>query len=432
MGLIKALMDTVGGGLADQWLEVIEADNMANSTLMAGGVKVRRDDPRGSNRKGTQDTVSNGSIIHVYENQFMMLIDGGKVVDYTAEPGYFKVDNSAVPSLFNGQFGDTFKEVFSRIKFGGITPFKQQVVFVNMQEIPNIKFGTPAPVGYYDKTLDLDLQLRSHGTFTLKILNPLKFYVEVAPKNGEIVDFGPDMEIDSVSGSIKQTLLSEFLGEFQAALNRVSNDNIRVTQVMSQGPAITKYMREAMDEDWTNIRGLEVLSVGINSITLNEDSQAIINERSRAAAYRDPNMLNAYMGTAVARGIESAGSNEGGSTNAFLGMGMGMQNSGIGEFMHGNQQMAQQHTSQEQHTHQPTQDGWKCDCGTVNKGKFCTECGKQHEIPSGWKCGCGAQNKGKFCTECGKPMPVNRVCTKCGNDKFELSDKFCPECGNAL
>ena len=33
-------------------------------------------------------------MIHVYDNQFMMLVDGGKIVDYTAEPGYYKVDHS--------------------------------------------------------------------------------------------------------------------------------------------------------------------------------------------------------------------------------------------------------------------------------------------------------------------------------------------------
>ena len=88
MGIIKAVMSAVGGGLADQWLEVIEPDDMGDNTVFAGGVKVRPNDKRNDNKKGTADTVSNGSVVHVYPNQFMMLIDGGKVVDYTAEEGY--------------------------------------------------------------------------------------------------------------------------------------------------------------------------------------------------------------------------------------------------------------------------------------------------------------------------------------------------------
>ena len=84
MGIIKAAIHAVGGALADQWLEVLEPDEMDDSTVFTRGVTVRRNDKRGQNRKGTADTVSNGSIVHVYPNQFMLLVDGGKVVDFTA------------------------------------------------------------------------------------------------------------------------------------------------------------------------------------------------------------------------------------------------------------------------------------------------------------------------------------------------------------
>ena len=85
MGIIKALAGAIGGGLADQWLEVIEPDNMGQTTVMTRGIQVRKDSARNSNTKGNEDIISNGSIIHVYPNQFMMLLDGGKIVDYTAE-----------------------------------------------------------------------------------------------------------------------------------------------------------------------------------------------------------------------------------------------------------------------------------------------------------------------------------------------------------
>ncbi|MBQ8441541.1 MAG: virion core protein, partial [Clostridia bacterium] len=83
MGIIKAFFGALGGGLADQWQEVIEADNMSDTTVFTKGVKVRKNDKRSSNKRGTEDLISNGSVIHVYPNQFMMLVDGGKIVDYT-------------------------------------------------------------------------------------------------------------------------------------------------------------------------------------------------------------------------------------------------------------------------------------------------------------------------------------------------------------
>ena len=151
MGLISAAVGAVGGGLADQWLEVIEAGDMGEGIVLAKGVAVRTD-KRNTNKKGSSDVVSNGSIIHVNQNQFMMLVDGGKIVDYTAEPGYFKVDNSSAPSLFSGSFGDALKETFSRFKFGGTTPMKQEVFYINLQEIKGIKFGTPNPLQYFDNS----------------------------------------------------------------------------------------------------------------------------------------------------------------------------------------------------------------------------------------------------------------------------------------
>ena len=163
MGIIRAAIDSIGGGLADSWLEVIEPSEMDMRTVFAPGVSVPqgRNDKRNSNTKGTSNTVSNGSIIHVYEHQMMILVDGGAIVDYTAEPGYFKVDNSSLPSLFNGQFGASVKETFNRIKFGGTTPGVQKVFYINTAEMAGINFGTKTPINYYDGVYDMDLNVRA-------------------------------------------------------------------------------------------------------------------------------------------------------------------------------------------------------------------------------------------------------------------------------
>ena len=166
MGIIRAAINAVTGGLADTWLEVIEPSPMGNNDVIVPGQAV---DQRGrsQNKKGGENLVSNGSIIHVYDNQFMILVDGGKIVDYTATPGYYKVDNSALPSLFNGQFGDAIKESFSRIKYGGISSTSQRVFFMNLAEIKNIKFGTQSPVQYFDNFYESELFMRLHGTYSI-------------------------------------------------------------------------------------------------------------------------------------------------------------------------------------------------------------------------------------------------------------------------
>ena len=228
MGIIKAAVSAIGGALADQWLEVMEPGNMGDQTVFASGVKVRK----GSNVKGTENVVSDGSVIHVYPNQFMMVVDGGKVVDYTAEEGYYTVKNSSTPSLFNGQFKDSLKESFNRIKYGGGTPRAQKVFYVNLQEIKGIKFGTRNPVNYFDSFYNAELFLRAHGTYSIKITDPLRFYAQVIPKNANRVEIS----------AINEQYMNEFLEAFQASINRMSAEGERISFVASKGTVLSRHM----------------------------------------------------------------------------------------------------------------------------------------------------------------------------------------------
>ena len=422
MGIVKAFFGSLGGGLADQWQEVIEADNMSDTTVFTKGVKVRKNDKRSSNKRGTEDVISNGSVIHVYPNQFMMLVDGGKIVDYTAEEGYYKVDNTCTPSMFSGQFGDSLKETFSRFRYGGVPSQKQQVFYVNLQEIKGIKFGTPTPVNYFDNFYNCELFLRAHGTYSVKVTDPLLFYSEVIAKNAD------RMEIKDIN----EQYLSEFLEALQAAINQMSVDNIRISQVASKSRELSKYMASELDEDWKRMRGFEVRSVGIASISYDEESKKLINMRNQGAMMGDPMVREGYVQSAIARGMENAGSNPGGSAQAFMGMGMGM--GAAGSFMSAASATNAQQMQRQAEERQAAQkaDGWTCKCGAVNSGKFCSECGSQKPAAvGGWTCKCGAVNSGKFCSECGSPRPADDswFCTECGH-KNAGSAKFCGECGN--
>ncbi len=399
MGIIKAVAGAIGGSLADQWLEVIEADSMSDTTVFTKGVKVRRDDRRNVNVKGTDDTISNGSVIHVYPNQ-MMLVDGGRAVDYTAEEGYYIVDDSSLPSLFNGQFGDTIKESFNRIKFGGVTPKAQKAFFVNLQEIKGIKFGTPNPLNYFDNFYNAELFLRTHGTYSIKITDPLLFFREAVPRDQQRV------EIEDIN----EQYLSEFLEALQTTMNQMSVDGIRISHVASRGREVSQYMANTLDEAWKEMRGFEIQAVGIASISYDDESKELINMRNKGAMLGDPSVREGYVQGSIARGLEAAGSNEGGAGATFMGMGIGMQAGG--GFMGMASQTNLQQMQQQQQAQQPVQavapaaGSWTCSCGSVNAGKFCPECGNQ--------------------------KPEASFCPNCGNNLGNKSAKFCPECGHAL
>ncbi len=418
MGIIKATLSAIGGGLADTWQEVIEAGAMQDTTVFCKGVRVRKNDKRGSNKRGTEDTISNGSIIHVYDNQFMLLVDGGKVVDFTAEPGYYKVDNSAMPSLFAGQFGDVLRETFSRIKYGGVPSSAQKAYFINLQEIKGIKFGTRNPVNYFDNFYNSELFLRAFGTYSIKITDPLKFYAEAIPRSATSVDIG----------DINEQYLSEFLEALQAAINRMSADGIRISHVASKSRELSHYMATELDSDWKNLRGFEVLSVGIASVSYDEESKKLINMRNQGAMLGDAAVREGYVQGAMARGFEAAGSNSGGSATAFMGMGLGMNAAGgFGAFSETNRAAMERDAA----ARAKGASGWTCACGAQNEGKFCSECGKKQPSAVGtWVCPkCGCTATGKFCSECGEKAPVNGgawFCAECGTQN---EGKFCQNCG---
>ena len=393
MGIIKAAVASVKGTLADQWLEVIEASDMGDDVVFCEGTKIRK----GENVKGSDGTVSNGSVIHVYANQFMMLVDGGKVVDYTAEEGYYKVDNSSMPSLFGGNFDDVLKDSFERIKFGGQTPQKQKVFFVNLQEIKGLKFGTRNPINYFDNFYNAELFLRAHGNYSVKITDPLRFYAEAVPRNKSYVKLN----------DINEQYLSEFLEALQSAIGQMSVDGIRISHIQSKGRELGKYMADILDAEWKQMRGMEVQSVGIASISYDEESQKLINMRNQGAMLSDASIREGYVQGSIARGMEAAGSNSAGAAAAFMGMGVGMNAAGgfMGSASATNMaqmQMQAQQAAQVQAQQAASAGSWTCECGAVNTGKFCGECGKPAQKKEWFCTECGAKNTGKFCSECGK------------------------------
>lgn len=420
MGIIKAAIGAVGQTLADSWQEVFEPNDMGEKTVFTNGVLVRR----GQNVKGTDNTVSNGSVIHVYDNQMMLLVDGGKIVDYTAEPGYYTVSDSSMPSLFNGEFGESLKDVFNRIKFGGVTPVVQKVYYINLQEIKGIKFGTRNPINYFDSFYNAELFLRAHGTYSVKITNPLQFYAEAIPRNAERV------EIEQIN----EQYLNEFLQALQAAINQMSADGTRISHVTAKAVELGKYMANILDEEWSQMRGIEIQAVGLASISYDEESQKLINMRNEGAMLgSDFNVMRGMAVKNITQGIRDAGSNSAGAMNAFMGVGMGLNSmnatlGGLNALQTPND-MQNRNTMSGMAAAQTPANGWTCVCGQANSGKFCSNCGTPAPTPKKvWTCVCGQTNEGKFCSNCGKPAAMGPWTCTCGAVN---EGKFCSNCGKA-
>jgi len=382
---------------------------MGAQTVLTKGVAVRQNDKRNNNRKGTSDVITDGSVVHVYPNMMMLLVDGGKIIDYTAEEGYYTVKNNLAPSMFNGTLKEAVGEAFNRFKFGGTTPQKQEVFYINLQEIKGIKFGTTSPLQYFDNFYNAELFLRAHGTYSIKITDPISFYANAIPKNMNQVEIS----------DINTQYLQEFLTALNTSINQYSAQGERVSFLPSKSMELSRYMADALDEDWRALRGIEIVSVAVASISYTDDSQKLINMRNQGAMLGDPTVREGYVQGAVARGMEAAGSNASGAMNGFMGMNMGMNQGGnfVGQASAANQaQMQQQQQNQAQ---QAQANAWTCgECHTENSGRFCSNCGQAKPAPQAssdapkieMACSdCGAvvnlaTGVPKFCPECGKPF----------------------------
>ena len=423
MGLIKAALGAAGGILGDQWKEYFYCEAIPADVLVTKGRK--RVSGRSSNTKGVSNIISSGSVIAVADGQCMIIVDQGKVVELCAEPGEFVYDASAEPSVFSGDLNSSVNDVIvnfgRRFTFGGDAPRDQRVYYINTKEMVGNKYGTPSPVPFrvVDRNigLDVDISIRCFGEYSYRITDPILFYTNVC---GNVSD-------DYYRSQIDSQLKSELLTSLQPAFARISEMGIRYSALPGHTEEMAKAMNETLSAKWRDLRGVEIVSMGVNSVKASEEDEAMIKELQRSAVYRNPNMAAAKMVDAQAEAMKAAASNEGGAMMGFMGMNMAQQAGGL----NANQlyQMGQQSQAE-------PAEGWKCACGTVNTGKFCTECGQKKPEAGGWKCpSCGSVNKGRFCAECGAKKPADAPLYKCDKCGWEPEDprnppKFCPECGD--
>ena len=425
MGLIKAASGAAGSILGDQWKEYFYCDAIPADILATKGKK--RVSSRSSNTKGVDNIISSGSIIAVADGQCMIIVDQGKVAEVCAEPGEFIYDASTEPTLFCGNLSQSIPEVFKnigkRFTFGGEAPKDQRVYYFNTKELVGNKYGTPSPVPFrvVDRNigLDVDISIRCFGEYSYRITNPILFYTNVC---GNVTgDYGRS----NIDGQLK----SELLTSLQPAFARISEMGIRYSALPGHTEEMAAAMNQALSSKWKDLRGVEIVSMGVNSVKASEEDEAMIKEMQRSAVYRNPNMAAAKMVDAQTEAMKTAAANQGGAMMGFMGMNMAQQAGGL----NANQlyQMGQQQNQQEV----PKADSWKCACGAENTGKFCTECGSKKPVPQGWVCSCGSVNKGKFCPECGAKKPADAPLYKCDKCGWEPEDpknppKFCPECGD--
>jgi len=460
MGLISAGLNALGGTLASQWREYFYCEAMPANVLATKGMK-RVNGRFGGSRTEDDNVITDGSILVVNDGQCMIIVDQGKIVDFCAEPGEYKFELNGEPSLFYGDLNtdklmNILKTTFDRLSFGGQAGKDQRVYYFNTKELTGNKYGTPSAIPFrvVDQNigLDIDVGIRCFGEYSYRIVNPMAFYTNVC---GNVTG---DYTREQLEGQMR----TELLTALQPAFAKIGEKGIRYSALPGHALEIAEALNEVLSAKWTDLRGIEIVSFGVSSVTPNPEDEAMVKELQRNAVFRNANMAAAHMVGAQAQAMQDAAKNEGGAMTGFMGMNMAAMGGGMNAA-----QLFQMGQQQSQQPQQPAQqaEGWKCACGATATGKFCPECGAKKPEPKaadtwtcpscgvtatgkfcpecgtkkpadeGWTCSCGAVNKGKFCAECGAKRPAGAPvyqCDKCGWKPADptKAPRFCPECGD--
>jgi len=459
MGLIKAAFGAAGGVLADQWKDYFYCEALPADVIVTKGRK--RASRRSSNTRGSENVITDGSVIAVADGQCMIIVEQGKVAEICAEPGEYAYDSNTEPTIFNGGLSRSvpavMKNIGKRFTFGGEAPVDQRIYYFNTKELVGNKYGTPSPVPFrvvdLNVGLDIDIAIRCSGEYSYRVSNPILFYTNVCG----------NVESAYVRSQIDGQLKSELLTALQPAFAKISAMGIRYSMLPAHTAELADALNEVLSGKWSGLRGIEIVSFGVSTMKASEEDEAMIKEVQRNAAFRDPTMAAAHLVGAQAAAMQSAAANKAaGPTATFMGMnmagaagGMNAQNLyAMGQGQQGAQprqpaqQTGWQQQSQQQYApaaqpqgQQPQAGEWTCACGATGAGKFCAQCGKPQPPPQPsageWTCACGATGGGKFCAWCGKPKPEAAPAYRCGKcgwtaDGAAYPPKYCPDCGELI
>jgi len=326
VGFIKAFTGALGGTFADQWIDFYSIPNVQPTAALFPAVKQETNAGRGSNTKGSENIITNGSKIVVPEGYGLITMQDGEITGLVAEAGGYTWQSDDVNSQSflagNGFLSPVIKQSWERFKRGGIPGSQQAAYYVSLKELPNNRFGTQSEIYWDDAWLGTQVGALTRGSYTLRIVDPILFVKQFVPatylSGNEVFDF-TDMSNDAAT-----QLFNEVVSALAPAFSKYTNDpsRTRITQIQSDSLGFAKSLAEAVEEgySWKANRGLEIVSTAIISIEYDADTTELLSKVKRADALSGARG-NSNLQASVAQGIESAGSSEGGGGN-LLGVGM--------------------------------------------------------------------------------------------------------------
>ena len=331
MGLVQAVVGSVGGMLADQWKDFHTVpDGLAPTAALFAAVPRGTNAGRGSNTKGSANIITNGSKIVVPEGYGLLLFQDGQVTGFAAEPGGYewRSDDINSKSIFAGDdlVESLVKQSWERFKFGGQPGSQQAAFFVSLKELPDNRFGTQSEIYWDDAFLGTQVGAVTRGSYTLKIVDPILFVKNYVPasylQSGQVFDF---TDLDNAAAS---QLFNEVVASLAPAFSLYSNDpgkGNRITKLQQDSLGFAKSLSEAVENayQWRSDRGLAIVKTAIVSIEDDANTRELLKTVQRADALAGQRG-NSNLQASIAQGMQSAGETGGAAGMMGIGMASGM------------------------------------------------------------------------------------------------------------
>ena len=331
MGFIQAFKGAVGGMLADQWKDFLTVPNgLPQTAALFPAVPQGTNAGRGSNTRGSENVITNGSKILVPQGYGLITVVDGRATGLITEAGGYEFNDSSpdARSVFAGDdlLASTVGTSWERFKYGGRPSSQQLAFYVSLKEIPDNRFGTQSEIYWDDAYLGAQVGAVTRGSYTLRIIDPLLFVHNFVPAsfisaNAPVFDFS---DPDNAAGN---QMFQEVVGSLAQAFSRYTNDpdkGNRISRIQGDSVGFAQSLSAAVEEGyrWSSDRGLAIVKTAIVSIEYDQRTRELLADVQKADALSGARSQS-FMNQAAARGVQAAGENGGGAGLAMFGAGVG-------------------------------------------------------------------------------------------------------------
>lgn len=276
------LMDNIRKQVGSQFLEILEWLDDSHDALVWRFPVYNQE-------------IKMGAKLVVRENQLALFVNEGKAADLFG-PGTYTLSTQNIPIL----------TTLRGWKYGFQSPFKAEVYFFNTRLFTDLKWGTANPVMMRDAEFGM-IRLRAYGTYAMKVADARKFFETIVGTRGLTAS-------EEITGQLRSIVLSRLS-------DAIAEAKIAALDLAAHYDELSAAGQRVLAPEFAGF-GLELARFYIENVSLPEEVEKAIDQRSKLGVLGD--RMQQYTQMQTAEAIGKAAENPGGLAGAGVGLGAGV------------------------------------------------------------------------------------------------------------